>query len=150
MAIFKYPTALTRLHINLCRAEFILCNINICHDDVIKWKPFPRIWPFVRGIHRWPVNSPHKSPLRGALMFSLICAWINGWVSNCEAGDLRCHHAHYDVIVMIAFSAILRLSDYINGEIYLYGRQRPTYLMQPISRRLVPWRPKELKHLPPW
>ena len=22
------------------------------HDDVIKWKHFPRYWPFVRGIHR--------------------------------------------------------------------------------------------------
>ena len=27
-----------------------------------------------RGIHRWPVNSPHKGQWRGALMFSLICA----------------------------------------------------------------------------
>ena len=37
---------------------------------------------------------------RGALMFSLICSRINGWVNNREAGDLRRHHAHYDVIVM--------------------------------------------------
>ena len=44
------------------------------HDDVIKWEHFPRYWPFVRGIHRWPVNSPHKGQWRGALMFSLICA----------------------------------------------------------------------------
>ena len=50
------------------------------HDDVIKWKHFPRYWPFVRRIHRSPVNSPHKGQWRGALMFSLICAWINGWV----------------------------------------------------------------------
>ena len=50
------------------------------HDDVIKWKHFPRYWPFVRGIHRSPVNSPHKGQWRGALMFSLICAWINDWV----------------------------------------------------------------------
>ena len=32
----------------------------VTHDDVIKWKHFPRSWPFVRGIHRSPVNSPHK------------------------------------------------------------------------------------------
>ena len=70
------------------------------HDDVIKWKHFPRYWPFVRGIHRWPVNSPHKGQWRGALMFSLICAWINGWVNNGEAGDLRRHRAHYYVNVM--------------------------------------------------
>ena len=44
------------------------------HDAVIKWKHFPRYWPFVRGIHRSPVNSPHKGQWRGALMFSLIYA----------------------------------------------------------------------------
>ena len=47
-----------------------------------------------------PVNPPHKGQCRGALMFSLIYAWINGWVNNREAGDLRRHRAHYDVIVM--------------------------------------------------
>ena len=48
--------------------------------------------------HRSPVNSPHKGHWRGALIFSLICAWINGWVNSREAGDMRCHRAHYDVI----------------------------------------------------
>ena len=61
---------------------------------------FSRYWPFVRGIHRSPVNSPHKGQWRGALMFSLICAGIDGWVNTREAGDLRRHRAHYDVIVM--------------------------------------------------
>ena len=70
------------------------------HDDVIKWKDFPRNWPFVRGIHRSPVNSPHKGEWRGALMFSLICVWINDWVNNREAGGLRRYRAHYDVIGM--------------------------------------------------
>ena len=37
------------------------CNDKFAHDDVIKWKHFPRNWPFVRGIHRSPVNSPHKA-----------------------------------------------------------------------------------------
>ena len=76
--------------------------LNLCegHDDVIKWKHFPRHWPFVRGIHRSPVNSLHKGQWRGALMFSLICVWINGWVNNRGAGDLRRHIAHYEVIVM--------------------------------------------------
>ena len=58
----------------------IVCHVSQCfrqeifHDDVIKWKHFPRNWPFVRGIHRSPVDSPHKSQWRGALMFYLICA----------------------------------------------------------------------------
>ena len=47
-----------------------------------------------------PVNSPHKGQWRGALMFSLICAWISGWVNNRGAGDSRRNHAHNDVIVM--------------------------------------------------
>ena len=41
----------------------------ILHDDVIKWKHFPCYWPFVRGIHRSPVNSPPKGQGRRALMF---------------------------------------------------------------------------------
>ena len=48
------------------------------HDVVNKWKHLPRYWPFVRGIYRSPVNTPHKGQWRRALMFSLICAWING------------------------------------------------------------------------
>ena len=72
---------------------------------------FPRNWPFVRGIHQWPVNSPHKGQWRGVLMFSLICAWINGWVNNREAGDLGSHRAHYDVIVMIQLFTWWMLTD---------------------------------------
>ena len=71
------------------------------HDDVIKWKHFPCNRPFVQGIHRSPVNSPHKGQWRGALIFSLICVWINDWVNNREAGDLRHYRAHYDVTVMV-------------------------------------------------
>ena len=48
-----------------------------------------------------PVNSPHKGQWRGALVFSSICTWINSWVNNGEASDLRRHRAHYDVTVML-------------------------------------------------
>ena len=72
----------------------------LSHDDVIKWKHFPCYWPFVREIHRSPLISPRKGQWRGALMFSLICAWINGWVNNYQDDDLRRHRAHYDVTVM--------------------------------------------------
>ena len=64
-------------------------NASSGHDDVIKWKHFPRYWPFVRGVHRSPMNSPHKSKWHWVLMLCLICAWINGWVNHREAGDLR-------------------------------------------------------------
>ena len=68
---------------------------------------------FVRGIHRWlwgihrsPLNSPHTDQWRVALMFSLICAWTNGWVNNQDAGDLRHHRAHYAVTVMWSWIVI--------------------------------------------
>ena len=70
------------------------------HDDVIKWKHFPRYLLFVRGVNRSPVNSPNKGQWRGAVMFPLIWARINGWVNNRKAGDLRRRRAHYDVTVM--------------------------------------------------
>ena len=53
--------------------------------------------------HRSPVNSPHRGQWHRALMFCLICAWINGSVNNCEAGDLRRHRAHYDCNVIYLF-----------------------------------------------
>ena len=74
---------------------------SIFHDDVIEWKHSPHYWPFVRRVHLSPVNSPHKGQWRGALIFYLICVWINGWVNNREAGDLRRYLAHYDVIVIL-------------------------------------------------
>ena len=46
------------------------------------------------GIHCSPVNPPYKGQWLGALMLSLICTWINGWVTKREAGDLTRHHAH--------------------------------------------------------
>ena len=93
---------------NECQTTEIAClNTSRCklndtskHYYVIKWKHFLRYWPFVREIHRSPVNSPHKGQWRDAFMFSLICAWINRWVNNREAGDLRRFRPHYDVIVM--------------------------------------------------
>ena len=58
-----------------------------------------------------PVNSLHKGQRRGALMLSLICAWINAWVNNGKAGDLRRHSAHYDVTVML-ICRIMREYEY--------------------------------------
>ena len=63
------------------------CRSN--HDDVIKFSALLS-----------PMNSPHKGQWREALMFSLVCVWINVWVNNHEAGDLRRYRAYYDVIVM--------------------------------------------------
>ena len=96
-----YPRNNTHLFaIHLLKSLELPCDYHGRHDDVIKWKHFPRYWPFVWGIHRSPVNSPHKGQWRGALMFSLICARINGWVNTRESDDLRRCWAHHDVTVM--------------------------------------------------
>ena len=82
----------------LAPVEDLWCNES-WHDDVIKGKHFPSNWPFVQGIHRCPVNSPHKGQWRRAfdVFFDLR---LNIRVNNREAGDWRCHYAHYDVTVM--------------------------------------------------
>ena len=73
------------------------------NDDVIKRKHLPRYWPFIRGCTVYPVDSLHKMQWRGALMFSLICAWINGLANTRDGGHLGRHRAHYDVTVMYLF-----------------------------------------------
>ena len=83
-----------------------LHNMDTCqsvqfHDDVIKWKHFPRYWSLVHGVRRSPVNSPYKGQWRQVL-FVFICAWINGWVNNREPGDLKRHRAHYDITVILS------------------------------------------------
>ena len=58
---------------NFCKVTSLAAGLYIHHEfihyGVIKWKHFPRYWPFLRGIHRSPVNSPHKGQWRGTLMF---------------------------------------------------------------------------------
>ena len=102
------------------------------HDDVIKWKHFSRYWPFVRGIHRSPVNSHHKRLWRGAFMFSLICAWTNVWVNNRNAGDLMTSPRYSDVTLMVNRSipncskiqqlAIIVLNSRYVARVFVYVR----------------------------
>ena len=66
----------------ISRVHCILFSVVI--DDVITWKHLLH-WPFVRGIHRSPMNSPHKGKWRWAM----ICAWTNAWVNNQDADYLR-------------------------------------------------------------
>ena len=89
-------------------------------DDVMKWKYLPRYWPFVRGIHRWPVGAPQKDQWCGALKFSLICAWTNDWTTNWYAGDLRRRRGHCDVTV------IFQVKQY-NFHLFIANVQRDQY-----------------------
>ena len=86
------PTALPRY---VHDQPFVQTLFYAYHDDIIKWKLFSCYRPFVRGIHRSLVNSPHKSQWRRAFMFSFICTWTKGCANNGDASDLRRHLAHY-------------------------------------------------------
>ena len=83
---------------------FLICTTDWSgskfHYSIIKWKQSTRYWPFAQGIHRAPVNFPHKGQWRGVWCFFLICAWTNGCVNNRDAGDLRRHRTHYDATVI--------------------------------------------------
>ena len=48
--------------------------------NVMTWKHFPGCWPFVNGIHWWPVDSLHKGPVTRVLML----AQTNGWINSCR------------------------------------------------------------------
>ena len=58
---------------------------------------FSALVALCEGNHRSPVDSPHTGQRWRALMFTLICAWTNGWANTRDTGDLRRHRAHYDV-----------------------------------------------------
>ena len=104
------------------------CFPRSAHDDVIKWKHFPRYWPFVREF-TGPGEFPAQRPVTRSLdvFFDLRLnkrlskqSW--GWwfetlprplwrhsnglnqqlSKKLDAGDLRRHRADYDVIVMVA------------------------------------------------
>ena len=47
--------------------------------------------------HHWIPRSKASDAEHWCFLWS---AWINGWVHNREAGDLRRYRAHYDVTVM--------------------------------------------------
>ena len=104
--------SLLSVRLTVCIASAQMWHMILPHDDVIKWKQFPRYWPFVREIHRWLVNSLHKGQRRRALMFSLTRTWINDWVS-----DLRRRNAYHDVIVMI--------KQHLHASINQHLRKRP-------------------------
>ena len=71
-----FNTMMTSSNGNVCRVTGYLCGEFTGH----RWIP--------------------RTKASGALMFSLICALINGWVNNREAGDLRRHRSRNDVTVM--------------------------------------------------
>ena len=85
-----------------------------------------------------PVNSPHKGQWRGALIFSLICAWINGLANKREAGNYRRHRAHHDIIVMFYMNiARLQFIDFATELCFTNAKNVDTYILQSSNSRKI-------------
>ena len=83
----------------------------IAESHVVSWRrhqmeTFSALLALCAGNSSVTVNSPHKGQWRGALIVSFDLRLEYGWVNNHEAGDLRRHRAHYDVIVMWSLGRI--------------------------------------------
>ena len=80
-----YLPVIVELHyIHYDRHTVLLCSFSVTCIFSLSWwrhdmETLSALLAICAGIHRSPVNSPHKGQWRGALMFSLICAWTNGW-----------------------------------------------------------------------
>ena len=121
----------------------LLCLVVVCHKLF-----YPHIWgwlPWHCSTPWWryqmeiisallalcagnsPVTDefPSQSPVTRSLDIFFICAWINGWVNNREAGDLRRHHAHYDVTVLLRTVLVPRKQAYGICFRHIYGLMKP-------------------------
>ena len=102
------------------------------HDSLITWwrhqmETFSALLAICAGNSPVTVNSLHKGQWRGALMFSLICAWMNGSVNSREADDLRRPRPHCDVTVMSCGLDEPRLSHVFVLPVVRRTRRHVTY-----------------------
>ena len=103
-AILEEFPPVTRAHIAL---HWTYRHLHPIFDQQTSWwrhqmETFSALLALCAGNSPVPGEFPAEGQWRGALMFSLICTWINGSINNREAGGLRRHRTHYDVAVMIA------------------------------------------------
>ena len=113
---------------------------------------FPRYWPCVRGIHRSPVDSPHKGQWRRAFMFALICNWTNGWANNRDARDLK---RHYDVTLMRCWTCFAMSNERENVYLSHHMRSVTQFLQilrqeRLLERQPVRFRSHDDARLKPW
>ena len=76
----------------------------------------------------------HKDQWRGALMYSLICFWISGWVKNHEAGDLKRHRVHYDVTVM---ETGIYWTGQFSAKRALVSKKASLWLLRTLTSRII-------------
>ena len=94
---------------------YIVCKLGmIAHIHSLidkKWghhqmETFSALLALVRGIHRWIIFTKASDAELWWVFF--ICAWIDSFVNNRKAGDLRRHRVQYDVTVMTRWCPVYR------------------------------------------
>ena len=67
---------------------------NPSHDGALKWKHFPRYWPFVRGIHQWPLDSLHNGSMIRGFDVSFDVSLRKLLNKQLKTGEIRCLGGH--------------------------------------------------------
>ena len=76
------------------------------HADVMPSKRVPQhYWPFVRGIHRWSVDSPHQGPV----LQNFLCCWTE----QIAVGGVFCKFKLLSVFFKLRDYSIVPMSHYI-------------------------------------
>ena len=87
--------------------------------------------------HRW---VPLTKASAQTLIFSLICAWTNGWSNNLDAGNFRRHRPRYDVTVIYNWKTWGTMQSSVM-DVFLVDKNMTgcgiTYIILPLSDK---WR----------
>ena len=73
---------------------------------IMTWNRFSHYWPFVRGMYRSPIDSPHKGRAMRSILLSLLLAWAICWLIRRVANGLR-RKCHVNVITRKYWPQIL-------------------------------------------
>ena len=79
-------------------ATWTLSLVTPCWRHHMEW--FSALLAICAGNSPVTGEFPAQRPVTRSFDVFFDLRWINGWVNNGEAGDLRRHRAHYGVIVM--------------------------------------------------
>ena len=91
-------------HDGVSQPFFYLKTEKVSSQRIIWWRhqmeTFSVLLPTCVGNSTVPGEFPTQRPVMRSFDVFFICVWINSWVNNREASDLRVYRAHYDVTVM--------------------------------------------------
>ena len=107
-------------------------------------------------VHLWGESAGHCwiSPTKASdaelpVMFSVTCAWTNGWANNRDAGDMRRHRTHYEVNEMMKSNALYRRQQNTCVKITDVSNHRPLDCLSHSGLRLRTKKTLKLRNIGP-